>query len=314
MHTCKQIATLCLCLMILLSAIPLTAAAADSRDTTKDVNLTIRYLDDDTALSGAQFQIWLVATLNSKDAPVVTSTFSKYITASDLASNKWAATAKELELAVLNNSITPTDSGTIGDNGMLVFPTGVKKLTQGIYLILGDSLTKGSTIYTPTSILVSVPSVVDGKWAYDLTVNPKFEEEDTDDTVDRQVVKVWKDGGNTKKRPKSITVYLLRDGAIYDEQKLSKDNNWRYEWTDLPAGFRWTIVEKEVSGYTSETVVDGDVTTITNTYDVTDSTTETTNTGKLPQTGQLWWPVPVLLCAGLLFIIVGLIRRKNSDA
>lgn len=32
----------------------------------------------------------------------------------------------------------------------------------------------------------------------------------------------------------------------------------------------------------------------------------------LPQTGQLWWPVPVLLCAGLACIVVGLIRRRRT--
>ncbi len=34
--------------------------------------------------------------------------------------------------------------------------------------------------------------------------------------------------------------------------------------------------------------------------------------GKLPQTGQLWWPVPVLVCAGLGCIAVGLLRRREA--
>ena len=34
--------------------------------------------------------------------------------------------------------------------------------------------------------------------------------------------------------------------------------------------------------------------------------------GKLPQTGQLWWPVPVLACAGLGCIAVGLLRRRED--
>lgn len=32
---------------------------------------------------------------------------------------------------------------------------------------------------------------------------------------------------------------------------------------------------------------------------------------KLPQTGQLWWPVPVLLCAGLVSITLGAIRLRR---
>lgn len=35
--------------------------------------------------------------------------------------------------------------------------------------------------------------------------------------------------------------------------------------------------------------------------------------GKLPQTGQLWWPVPVLLAAGLILIIVGVKLRGKSS-
>lgn len=35
--------------------------------------------------------------------------------------------------------------------------------------------------------------------------------------------------------------------------------------------------------------------------------------GKLVQTGQLWWPVPVLICAGLGCIVVGLFRRREGS-
>lgn len=31
----------------------------------------------------------------------------------------------------------------------------------------------------------------------------------------------------------------------------------------------------------------------------------------LPQTGLLWWPVPVLLISGLFFVLVGVVRRKT---
>ena len=33
---------------------------------------------------------------------------------------------------------------------------------------------------------------------------------------------------------------------------------------------------------------------------------------RLPQTGQLWWPVPVLIAAGLVLIVFGLIRRRKG--
>ena len=34
---------------------------------------------------------------------------------------------------------------------------------------------------------------------------------------------------------------------------------------------------------------------------------------RLPQTGMLWWPVPVLAAAGLLLIVMGCIRRRTGD-
>lgn len=35
--------------------------------------------------------------------------------------------------------------------------------------------------------------------------------------------------------------------------------------------------------------------------------------GKLPQTGQLWWPVPIFACAGILFIIIGMGYRRKEE-
>ncbi len=40
--------------------------------------------------------------------------------------------------------------------------------------------------------------------------------------------------------------------------------------------------------------------------------TKPDNGTKIPQTGQLWWPVPVLAFAGLVSLIIGLRRRSGS--
>ena len=35
---------------------------------------------------------------------------------------------------------------------------------------------------------------------------------------------------------------------------------------------------------------------------------------KIPQTGMLWWPVPLLVCGGLLFVVLGCrMRRRNRE-
>lgn len=38
----------------------------------------------------------------------------------------------------------------------------------------------------------------------------------------------------------------------------------------------------------------------------------TPNEPNLPQTGQLWWPVPMMVMVGLVFIIAGVVRRKST--
>ena len=46
----------------------------------------------------------------------------------------------------------------------------------------------------------------------------------------------------------------------------------------------------------------------------TETSTETTveNEKKLPQTGQLWWPVGILLSAGAILLAAGLVMKKRS--
>ena len=65
-----------------------------------------------------------------------------------------------------------------------------------------------------------------------------------------RVTKVWEnDAGNAYGTREAVTVYLLRDGKVFKEVKLSEANNWTFEWTGLEPGFTYTIDEKPVEGY-----------------------------------------------------------------
>ena len=50
---------------------------------------------------------------------------------------------------------------------------------------------------------------------------------------------------------------------------------------------------------------------ITNTYN-TPTTPTIPGKPNLPQTGQLWWPVPTLFAVGLLFVVIGLAQRRGG--
>ena len=129
------------------------------------------------------------------------------------------------------------------------------------------------------------------------------------------MLKVWDDEAGSD-RPAEVVVQLLRDGEVYDTVTLNAENNWRYTWSDLDDSYTWTVVEEECKGYTVSVERDGITFVVTNTR-VTPLPTPPGPTDpakpSLPQTGQVWWPVPVLLMCGLLFIIIGLICRRRSD-
>ena len=85
---------------------------------------------------------------------------------------------------------------------------------------------------------------------------------------------------------------------------------------------RWSVSEAEVpNGYSVAVTREGNTVVLTNTAKKpTDKTTDKTvnkttdkTSDKLPQTGQLWWPVLVLLFAGAICLLVGRVLRDRKE-
>lgn len=77
-----------------------------------------------------------------------------------------------------------------------------------------------------------------------------------------------------------------------------------------------TITETTVTTVADTTVETSSVQTQSTSKSsaVTNVTTTITTGEKLPQTGQLWWPIPILSIAGMVFLSAGLvIRSKESE-
>lgn len=125
----------------------------------------------------------------------------------------------------------------------------------------------------------------------------------------RSVMKVWNDKGYEDERPERIQVHLLRNGEIYDTRTLDESNQWQTVWEDLPARDQngdeilWTVQEAEVPGYHVGYTEMGEHILITN------SIIKPT----LPQTGLLWWPVPVLAALGLLMLVLGRLAKGRAE-
>lgn len=78
-----------------------------------------------------------------------------------------------------------------------------------------------------------------------------------------------------------------------------------YQWGNLEANHSWHIREKAVPGYETRITREGNVFVVTNTRQAG------TSASRLPQTGLLWWPVPLLATGGLGLVLLGLLRRRK---
>lgn len=317
----KRLSALLCGLLLICTILPVSVFAAGKIDPNRDVSLTVSYRDGNTALQDASFSIYLVATVDEYGELTTTNQFAKFnVKIRGKNDNAWRALASTLEGYVLRDSLTPADKGSTNKQGSISFPTAGKKLTQGLYLVIGTRHTQNGYRYDPAPFMAMLPvqNAADNVWDYDIAVNAKFDSTRIPNNpgpayVTRKVLKVWDDGGHETERPKEIEVQLLRSGKVYDTVKLNAGNNWRYTWTDLDSRYAWKVVEKEVEGYTVTITREGVTFVVTNTYgeSIEDNETPAANKPPLPKTGQLWWPVPVLIAAGLLFIIIGLLRRRG---
>lgn len=332
------------CILILTMLLPARVLAAAGPDTDAECSLSYTYMDGDTPIVGAAVDIYLVAELVGNEYVPVGDFVQLAVDMENLDSGALLTLAGTLKLYVELLDIKPTASGLTDENGRLVF-SGLK---SGLYLVIGHKHVQDGIEYTATPFMVYLPyyDSTTGEWIYDVAVSPKFEEHPEQpggDKVKIKVLKVWNDDGSEADRPDSIEVYLLRDGEIYDTITLSEENNWRYSWDELDSKYEWTVVEKVPSGYTVSISKQGVTFVITNTKPhepppppptppvtppptppvtpppptppVTPPPTPPVTPPPppdLPQTGQLWWPVPVLASAGMLLLLLGLIRQKGS--
>lgn len=161
--------------------------------------------------------------------------------------------------------------------------------------------------------------------------------------------KIWNDNNNEAgNRPGSITVHLYANGTEVASTSVSGD--WSFDFGSWPvwqSGNRisYTIAEDGVTGYTASytTSASGSslVFQLTNTSNASvqgvsreEDTAGTGDSGdggqsagsgsgtegsvlgasRLPQTGQLWWPVWLMAGAGSLLILLGLCNRRKAKA
>lgn len=328
------------------------AQEADSPE--KEISLTVEFFDGEQKVEGGSFCLYKVAETTGEAGIVWTEDFGGYpVSGEGLDSAGWKALAETLAAYCARDNLEPSDTGVTGADGTVRFPTGEEALTPGLYLVAGETAQAGGIRYTPEPFLAGLPQYGTGHGAgeeltYDVTVSVKYDREETDDssdTINLRVLKVWEDQGHESCRPSRIAVQLLRDGAVWDTAVLNEEKSWRHVWEALERGHRWQITEEQVpAGYTVKSGQEGTSFVLTNTYSapdrpgaphkpsgggggrapsvtLTDENVPLEGIGlpdklleisgdpvpleQLPRTGALWWPVPWLSCGGMVFFALG---------
>lgn len=303
-------------LYLLVAILQMDVDAAGKVDMNQAVRLTITASCNDLKIAGMKFDAYFISTMDDCGELTPTEQFEEYAAELDIRGKNdaaWETMAQTLERAILlDNSIQPEKSVTTDASGKAIF-TGLEK---GLYLLCATSVKQEGYVYQCLPFFAVLPEqdLETNAWNYQVQANAKAGQSPCVD--DYKVVKIWKDDCHKSERPDTITIQLLCDGEPYGASvTLPQNGRWEYTWTDLDVNHKWTVTEEKVRGYQEGKVeTNGTTFTVTNICEKDDTTNPSSKpSSKLPQTGQLWWPVPVLLSLGLLCLIVGVVRRKGED-
>ena len=305
-----RVLALALLVLALVSAAP-AARAIDPIEPGRTGSLTIR------SVAGTSFTLYRVAEMTGFGTFTPTWDFADLCSAEDLEgldSEGWSTLAGTLSgyVGAGGRAYRRADAG---EDGSAVFAG----LSVGLYLVTGTPYMQDGRMYMPQPSLVALPSRdARDNWVYGLTVDPKPEEVRHYDEI--RVRKVWVDGQSAD-RPEQITVRLYVNDRLYDTVTLSAKNGWRYTWDvrgiAQPAVFKVTEVGVP-EGYTHSVDYTGtyitscrgpgrEITIINRKRGVRPPRAS----GTRPQTGLLWWPVPLLAGAGMVLFILGWLRRRR---
>lgn len=280
------------------------ASAGPDLNRKGSITLTLRDLEGDKKpVPGGCFRIYRVAQIKIDNSNFL-YTLSEEFKGSqvDLNNLNDPLLADHLLDYASQKKLNPISEKTAGSDGSVSF----RDLKPGLYLMQQVGEVQG--YYQISPFLVSLPFYDSNNklWLYDVDASPKTQLKPESEFKKLSVEKLWKDDG---RHPHEIQVNLLKNGEVFETLSLSEDTGWKHSWDKLDNSARWTVVENNVpKGYTVSYEFADTKITITNTKD--------TPSGKPPliQTGQLNWPVPLMIILGEVLIIVGFfLRKQNAD-
>lgn len=199
---------------------------------------------------------------------------------------------KELSLTLLyitNAYNIKEDYSGITKDGELV----IENIENGLYLVIGDPIILNNKKIEIMPHIININN--------DKTLIPKYEEHNLG-KYELSVFKTWNDDSNTHPE---VIVQLYNGNNLIQEITLNSANAYRYVFKDLDRKYNYYIIEKNVpDDYTMHITKQNDSIIIEN-----KKTTTMPPDEKIPQTGQVWYPLPYLC---LLSMILGILAFKTK--
>lgn len=305
--TVTKISLVFMSIAMLCILFPTVSLAKDVIDISQKTSLGINYV-----IEGASFEIYQIGKVNGDGSFEISEMYEKYGVSID--PDNIEKSAATLAAYIKKDSIQPNATTVSDVNGYASF----NNLDTGVYLVLSERIKKDNIYYNPSAVVVTLPFILESRYVYDAIADMKYEtEEEIIQLIDYKVMKVW-DDENSIERPDKINIVLLRDGEEYDTVELNQNNNWQYTFKDLSNEYIWDVVEEKVpENYKVTIEKENNIVILTNTKDKKseepDKPSNPDNINKAPDTGQLWWPVPILSLGGLFLVIAGVIQRKKEE-
>ncbi|MBP3280661.1 MAG: Cna B-type domain-containing protein [Butyrivibrio sp.] len=254
-----------------------------------------------------------------------------------------ASDSDNLLAYIKENNISPVAEKLSEGDGKTYYTD----LELGVYYVLSDKVEAGGYTHSFVNFLYPVPILEmtetgNVRVNYNPSASPK---KSKIASVHCSLRKRWSDSGNTANRPQTVTFRIYCDGEFMEEVTLSSENDWYYEW-GISGDHTFSVEEVNVaSGYSSDIQVvqnghdfeyvctnsfnppppgdnppppgdnpPGDtppgIPDLPEVLGAIRDLPQVLGARRLPQTGQLWWPLPILVIAGVFLIVKGI--RKNS--
>lgn len=288
----KLLALLLTC--VLICALSVTAFAKETPDLGKTGSLSLTMLYQGKAVSGGTvtaYRVGDVAVNNGNYSFVLSTEFAE--SEADLSNLSAAGLAQTLADYAEKQKLTGT-SAAIGNDGKAEF-SGIK---LGLYLIVQTKAASGYEKALP--FLVSVPMYVDGSYVYDVDATPKI----------TPVKPTPSDPDTPTPTPDTPTPTPDTPTPTPDTPTPTPDTPTPTPDTPTPTPDTPTPTPDTPTPTPDTPTPTPDTPTPT-----PNTPTPTPDIPKLPQTGQLNWPIPVLAGAGLCLILLGWALRcgKRKD-